>query len=193
MKQLQRQIGLPFFSAVIILFLCGSCSLRAQKSQKQDIRNAYQEANSRIERCLDEGSPCGLFLNRIQTNSGEEPWAVVGIYTSTRDLWYARDESSEEEQFQLVKVNVTTQRSARQENEEYLYSSKGQLLFYYFRLGDADEVVQEFRFYFADGQLIDYVEALDPTEVEYREWRKDDAEKVLGKGRELQELLEATL
>jgi hypothetical protein len=193
MKHFRRRICLPFLNGLVILVLCGSCTLRAQKRQKQDIRVAYGEANSRIERCLDEGSPCGLFLNRIQTNSGEEPWAVVGIYASTRDLWYSRDDSSEEESFQLIKVNITTQRSARRENEEYLYSSGGQLLFYYFRMGEGDDPVQEFRFYFSDGQLVDYLEEVDETEQEYREWSKEDFAKVLEKAGDLQELLQATL
>lgn len=193
MKRIIRRTALPFFSGLIILLLCGSCTLRAQKRQKEDIRSAHEEANARIERCLDEGSPCGLYINRIQTNTGEEPWAAVGNYTSTRDLWYSRDQSSEEERFQLVKVNTKTQRSSRKENEEYFFSSAGQLRFYHFQMGEGDGPLQEFWFYFSEGQLIDYQEELVAAEMEYRELSKEDAEKVVEKAKGLQNLLQATL
>lgn len=193
MKRFMRRISFPLFSGLIILLLCGSCTLRAQKRQKQDIRDAHQETNIRIERCLDEGSPCGLYFNRIQTNFGEEPWAAVGNYTSTRDLWYNRNQSEEEAHYQLVKVNVTTQRSSRREKEEYFFSSEGQLLFFHFRMGEGDAALQEYWFYYSEDQLIDYLEELQAEEVEYREWSKEDAKKVLEKAKEFQDLLQATL
>ncbi len=193
MNRNTTQRTLSITSGLIILLLLGSCTLRAQKQLKQDIFDAYQKVNLRIERCQEEGSPCGLYLNQIQTNPGEEPWAVVGIYQSTRDLWYQRDPSSEEERFHLVKVNTSTRRSARTEKEEYLYTPEGQLQFYYFGLESGGDLLQEFRFYFSAGKLIDYLEEIALEEVKYKEWSEADAGKVQQKGNEFQALLQVTL
>lgn len=74
-----------------LLVWSGGCKVRAQKTSREGIRTAYQEVNARIATCQEDGSPCGLYVNRLTTNSGEEPWAAVGIYQSKRDLWYQRD------------------------------------------------------------------------------------------------------
>lgn len=193
LKSIFKWGRIPLYSGLmIVILLGGGCALRAQKTQKQDIRNAYETVNLRIERCKDEGAPCGLYLNQIQTNQGEEPWAVVGTYESTRDLWYQRADA-EEESFQLLKANVETYRSSRRENEEFLFSPTGNLEFFYFRVGEGDDLLQEFRFYFSKGKLIDYQEKLEEGEAEYREWSRENGDKVLENAKALQQLLQATL
>jgi hypothetical protein len=186
--------GLPLFSGLLIFLLCGGCTLRAQKTQKENIRIAYLEANQRIERCIEEEDPCGLYLNQIHTNADKAPWGVVGTYESTQDLWYQLDEAFEEEDvYQLLKVNITTRRSSRKENEELLFGTDGKLLFYYFHLSEYGETLQAFRFYFSAGKLIDYQEEIVEKEADYREWSKEDTEKVMKKAQKLRELLAATL
>lgn len=193
MKTLIHKSWFALYSGLAFLLLSGGCVLKAQKAQTQEIQNTYKEVNLRIERCEDEGAPCGLFLNRIQTNPGEEPWAVVGTYESTRDLWYQRDGSEETETFQLLKVNTKTYRSSRKEMEEYLFTTEGQLQFYSFQLTESGDPLQSFKFYFSKGKLINYEEQVGEDEAEYQEWSKEDGEKVQEKARKLQELLKATL
>ena len=146
------------------------------------IRKEYQAAQSLIEGCeAGEEEPCGLYLNSLTVNPGKEPWAAVGIFTSKVDFWYERARTDEGDPFLLRKINIETQRSARTETEEMLFDASGKLRFYYFHLvGDGDEAnAQEFRFYFKQEELIDYVEKVGAAELEFRYFSKEASLEVL--------------
>jgi hypothetical protein len=177
----------------LVFFLLFASTATAQ--DVKGIRAVYQEVQAAVSICNENpGEPCGYFVNTLTLNRQDQPWPVVGIFASVQDFWYQRNEAEEEPSHQLRKVNITTSRSNRTENEEYLWDAEGELIFYFFKLGTPDDAAaQEFRFYFVKGKLVDYAEKVSEAEKDYQQWKKADAADVQEAGKKLHELFLRTL
>lgn len=179
---------------LFLLLYCTACQLPAQKRGAiEEIRALYQQVNGQIARCTGPEDPCGYYLNTLVINKKEDPWPAVGTYQVQHDFWYTGGMTEEGMAHDLHKVNIVTQRSALLENEELLFDADGELVFYYFKLGDGEGSGQENRYYFSEGKLVDYKEKISEEEVEYQRWKKSDAQKVVGNSERLKKLFFATL
>ena len=176
-----------FATATVILFAINT--LPAQDNAEiLKIRAIYNEINSSIVNCQKQvEEPCGLYLNTLEINKGNEPWAAVGIYHSNQDFWYT---SSDEEAntYKLRKINMKTERSARMEQEEYLFDEAGTLIFYFFQLSGGGKNLQTYRFYFNEEKLIDYKEKLEEEELNFRVFAQEEEAAVLEKANALKQL-----
>ena len=194
MVKAKRQVsGLLLIVLLVIGYGCSSAVAQDGPEVKK-IRAEYSEVTNAIAKC-GEGSDenlCGYYLNTMNVNRYGGPWAAVGIYQSTQDFWYAFADGEEGQEMHLRKVNVKTLRSSRQENEEFLFDENGQLMFYYFKLTNAESVGQELRFYFDKGKLVDYKEKIADEEKEYQRYTKADFAAVLKDAKRYATLFEAS-
>ncbi len=186
-----------FFLLLIGLVSSISLNLKAQMKDSQvvlKIRDQYQKLGEAIARCENEDdTPCGYYLNVLKTNQIGEPWPAVGTYQTEQKFWYSRDESSEVPAYTLHKIEVSIQRSARNEHLEYLFDAKGQLLFFFFKLEGDAETSQAFRLYFENGMLETYKEKIGAKELDYAYYTKDDGRLIQEKAKRMMEKFKVML
>jgi hypothetical protein len=163
----------------LLLVACSPHVVKGQPEERpSDIEALSEKYDLAISQCED-GEPCGYLRNRVTLNQRSHPWPVVGIYVSTRDFWYHAEQTEEGAEYILDKVIIETERSARQEFEEYFFSDEGQLISYTFRMGEEAAPEQDLRFFFSGGKLLDYRESVVEEEKDYQQWKKGDAATIL--------------
>lgn len=144
-----------------------------------EIRKLYAAASERIKAGAgDEGA--GYYQNELVIGSTQKPWAAVGNYKVVVRLYYDLTED-EARKPQLVKATEAIDIAARKYTAEFLFNSKGDLLFYFIKpAGEAhaaddalrypDEPNTEVRCYFEADKAIRVIvgketkDALSPSE-----------------------------
>ncbi len=199
MKNGLRVLQILILSPLLLLFSANGNRLTAQNNvEVNHIRAVYKEIGDKILECQNAEEPeaCRLYLNSLTVNKKNSPWAAVGNYGAVRDFWFERGSMEGENgpSYVLRKLNITSKRSANDQNEEYLFDSEGNLLFYYFKeFSGNNEKTCENRFYFKGDKLVEYTEKVNEEEAEYQLYHKDDAALVLGQAKRLKEFFQGTL
>ena len=151
----------------LITFVCG-CFLSAfsQTDKRiEEIRKAYQEADRRIAECEESGETATTFLTEIVVNKNNGPYPAVGIYRTSIKFYYTfgdREENPYPDH--LLKITVTTKRSAVTEYSEFLFGEKDQLIFYFGKNADAER-----RIYFESERPLKILHGEEPVPVGHQE------------------------
>jgi hypothetical protein len=194
-KGLNFRQHIAAFGCLWMLFI----SMQAQNpAEITKIREVYAEIGDKIAECRAAESPeeCRLYLNSLTVNKMNSPWAAVGNYGAVRDFWFERGSMEGENgpSYVLRKIEIKSVRSAHDQNEEYLFDSKGNLLFYFFKehSGNNDQSCEN-RFYFKGDKLVHYTEKVNEEEAEYQIYHEADAGLVLKQAQRLSEFFQRTL
>jgi len=135
------------FAAILFLLVGANFSpIFAQNDKRiEEIRRTYQETNTKIAASKNDGESSEIYLSELVVNKNNGSYPAVGIYNSVVKFYYTfgnREQNPYPDR--LIKVEITTNRSARTENAEFLFNPAGQLIFYFENKDDA-----EMRFYFS--------------------------------------------
>lgn len=154
----RKRSGIYLKCAALIfssVFIYNMLSANAQTSDKrvEEIRRIYQETNEQISAAEKDFSTSAIFLTELIVNKGGTMYPAVGIFSNTIKFYYAYGDREENPYpNRLLKITVSTNRSANREWSEYLFDRAGKLIFYYEKMGEESEA--ESRFYFASGKII---------------------------------------
>lgn len=120
---------------LILIILLSGCSISAlSQTEKriEEIRRIYQEVNKNVAECEVNGDTSTTFLTEMVVNKNDGSYPAVGIYKTTVKFYYTfGDREKNPYPNRLLKIVVTTNRSNRTENTEFLFDEKGQLIFYF--------------------------------------------------------------
>jgi len=165
-----------------------------------EIRNHYQDVNTRIRESVEQGFEGPLYCNEWVTNKNSKSWPAVGIYTETTSFWYDDDPghlpaTERDPKTVLLKVAISTRRSSDAlSNEEYLYRN-GKLLFYFMNWGEEGNA-WETRAWFNNNGVM-FKSTVKKNGVQYSEKelnseenkdQKPDAKMILSTAKKYQEL-----
>lgn len=142
-----------FIGSFGIILLCGVIlTVSAQTDKKiAEIQNIYNETNEKVFECEENGEYSSVFLSELVVNKNNGSYPAVGIYKTVFKFYYTfGDREKNPYPYRLLKITISTNRSARKEYSEYLFNSSGQLIFYFEKNDDEAER----RFYFASEKLI---------------------------------------
>ena len=115
-----------------------------------EIRRLYDDTNRQIEQAQEDYGASDIYLNEIVVNKGGTSYPAVGIYRKTIRFFYTfGDREYNPYPDRLIKITVTTERSARHEYAEFVFDANG-LLAFAFEKDDESET----RYYFSEGRLI---------------------------------------
>ena len=176
----------------VLIFFCLVGSISAQLNTPGEIDRHHQELSQVLENCSEE-EPCGYYLNQVVHNAKSDPWPAVGIFRSFQNFWYEADETGEGRISKLVKIKIVTERSARIEQETFLFNDEQALVYYRFKMGETGEVGQDLVFYFSNGKVIDYRENVSDEEKDYQQWTREDAPRIIGVTKKLESLFRMTV
>ena len=180
---------IPILGLVILSF--ANTPIQAQLSTPAEIDRHHQELNQVLEKCSEE-EPCGYYLNQVVHNAKSDPWPAVGIFRSFTNFWWEADETEEGRMSKLAKIKIVTERSARIEQETFLFDDQQTLVYYRFKMGEAGEVGQDITFYFSNQKVIDYRESVSDEEKDYQQWTREDASRIREMAKRLKELFQMT-
>lgn len=126
---------------VLVIFSINLSAFAQTDKRIEEIRQIYKETN----KLIDDSENTEIFLTELVVNKNNGSYPAVGIYNSTVKFFYTYgDREKNPYPNQLLKVIVTTNRSAMTEHSEFLFNSSQQLIFYFEK---KDE--EERRFYFS--------------------------------------------
>ena len=134
----------------VLLVLAVNVAGQTEDRRISDIRAAYDKTNSRIAEAERNFAESDIFLTELVVNRGGTMYPAVGNFKETIRFYYTygnREVSPYPNR--LLKITVSTERSAVRESAEYLFNQSGQLIFAFVNDGEAEN-----RYYFAGGKLI---------------------------------------
>ena len=135
------------FAAILLIFIGGHFSPLSAQSDKQieEIRRIYKETNEKIAANENDGETSDIFLSELVVNKNNGSYPAVGVFRSVVKFYYAfGDREKNPYPDRLLKISITSNRSARVETAEFLFNAAGQLIFYFENKDDA-----EMRVYFS--------------------------------------------
>jgi hypothetical protein len=119
----------------------------------EEIRKLYVQTNSDIEVAEREAPYSAIYLLELSVNKTGNQYPAVGTYSNISKFYYTYgDREKNPYPDRLLKISVTTKRSAMITNSEFLFNPAGQLVFGSVKT-DGEEK-SETRMYFASGALI---------------------------------------
>jgi len=137
------------------IFLSFATVVSAQPDDRrvESIRRLSTQINEQIAESERVEESNGIYCNELVINKGDKSWPAVGIYRVVTKFHYTfGDREKDPYPNRLLKISVTTNRSDRQEYEEYFFNGAGQLVFYFEK--ESEDAQSERRFYFASGRLV---------------------------------------
>lgn len=139
--------------AVIVLVLAHVLTAQTADKRIDDIRKLYTQTNSDIEIAEREAPYSQIYLVELTVNKTENQYPAVGTYSNISKFYYTYgDREKNPYPDRLLKINVTTKRSAMITNSEFLFNPAGQLVFGFVKTDGEEQ--SETRMYFANGLLI---------------------------------------
>lgn len=142
-----RTLMLLTLTAISIPLLAQNADADARITE---IRRLYEQTNRQIEQAEEDYGASEVYLNEIVINKGGASYPAVGIYRKTIRFYYTfGDREYNPYPDRLMKITVTTERSARHEYAEFIFDVSGMLVFA-FEKNDESET----RYYFSGGRLI---------------------------------------
>lgn len=155
---IRRKLGIAF----LMILALGSISITLAQSDKriEEIRNLYQEVNKKAAECEANGETSDTFLLEVVVNKNNGSYPAVGIYRSVIKFYYTYGDR-EKDPFpkRLLKIVVTTNRSAAVEVTEFLFNENGLPVFYF------EKVDNEKRVYFDGGKPIRMIDGTKQLEL----------------------------
>jgi len=134
----------------------------------EEIKKIYRETTEKIAECEAQGEYSTTYLSELVVNKNNGSYPAVGIFSSDFKFYYTYgDREKNPYPNNLLKITVTTKRSAQTEFSEYLFNPSGQLIFYYEKMDENPE--NERRFYFASEKLIKSLKGEKNTSINGRE------------------------
>ena len=147
-------IGKTNILLVIVIIVGATGTLRAQKDSAEtieQIRRIYNQTTDRIAAAEKNFPESDVFFSELIVNKGGTMYPAVGIFRSVYEFYYTYgDREKDPYPNRLLKVSVSTKRSAMREYSEYLYDEAGNLIFYFEKLSDEPEV----RIYFVGNRIV---------------------------------------
>lgn len=141
--------------AQALFLLCAVFAASAQTPDKRidDIRKLYTQTNSDIEISDREAPYSEIYLVELTVNKTGNQYPAVGTYSNISKFYYTYgDREKDPYPNRLLKINVTTKRSAMITNSEFLYNAAGQLVFGFVKADGLEQ--SQIRMYFTNGALI---------------------------------------
>jgi len=155
---IRRKLGIAF----LMILALGSISITLAQSDKriEEIRNLYQEVNKKAAECEANGETSDTFLLEVVVNKNNGSYPAVGIYRSVIKFYYTYGDR-EKDPFpkRLLKIVVTTNRSAAVEVTEFLFNENGLPVFYF------EKVDNEKRVYIDGGKPIRMIDGTKQLEL----------------------------
>jgi len=146
----------PFSLAVVIaLIFISAETLSAQANNRSidGIKQIVAQVDEQVVESESQGEYSSVFHSELVINQLENPWPAVGIYQRTVRFYFTfGDREKDPYPNRLLKIAVTTKRSARHEYEEYVFNPTGQLVFAVVK--DRDDAAPDRHYYFAGNRLI---------------------------------------
>lgn len=140
-----------YWPALLLLLICAMQNFAQSDDRKiEEIRRIYQQTNQQITQAEKNFSESEIFLSELVVNQGGTMYPAVGNFRETVKFYYTygnREQNPYPDR--LLKITISTRRSAIEESAEYLFNPAGQLIFYFGRDGETQN-----RLYFAAGKLI---------------------------------------
>lgn len=183
-----------------LFIICTFLTSFACAQTEAEIRNHYQDVNTRIRESIEQGYEGPLYCNEWVTNKNSKSWPAVGIFTETTSFWYDEDpnhipDAERDPKAVLLKVVINTRRSSDAlSTEEYLFR-KGKLLFYFMNWGEEGSAWETRAWFNNNGVMIKGTvkkNGVQFTDMELNtEENKDQkpvAKKILANARKYQEL-----
>lgn len=155
----------------LVLFAGSGLQVTAQRVDKrvEEIKRLYTQVNEQIAESERVEESTGVYCNELVVNKGDKSWPAVGIYRTVVKFYYTfGDREIDPYPNRLLKITVTTKRSARQEYAEYLFNPVGQLIFYYEKKDDEGSPAES-RLYFAANRLIRRIKGQRIVDVNSRQ------------------------
>ncbi len=146
-----------------MLLLAGAIFAQTTNKTVAAINARYTEIAEKARLCEtddDQGEFGDLVMNTLDINARGHQWRAVGIYRPVYKFFYRGVENDEKRLYpdQLVFGKAMRSVSSRTYNEEYLFSDKGELMFYLQKAEGDDTVPAERRVYFSGLKAIRIVE-----------------------------------
>lgn len=140
-------------AAIVLVLAHVLTSAQTPDKRIDDIRKLYAQTNSDIEVAEREAPYSEIYVVEISVNKTGNQYPAVGTYSNASKFFYTfGDREKRPYPDRLLKISVTTKRSAMITSSEFLYNPAGQLVFGYVKT-DGEEA-GETRMYFANGLLI---------------------------------------
>lgn len=172
----------------------------AYAQTESEIRNHYQDVNTRIRESIEQGFEGPLYCNEWVTNKNSKSWPTVGIFTETTSFWYDEDpnhlpETERDPKTVLLKVAINTKRSFYAlSTEEYLFRN-GKLLFYFMNWGEEGSAWETRAWFNNNGVMIKGTVKKNGVQITDKELNTEEnkdqkpvAKKILANARKYQEL-----
>ena len=161
---------------LLILFLLAFfLNVFSQQEKIQEIKDYYYDIKTWINaKDPDSLMYSGYYHDVKMRNVNNSPWRAVGIYNDTTHYYYNDEMEAENREgntensksWALVLVIESSQHSIMFHYREWLYED-GKLLFYYDRFtGYDEESTYEYRYYFDDKKLIQFMDGSEIKEFE---------------------------
>lgn len=152
----------PIFNFVIILLLGLEIAAQITDKTVENIRRHYSDISEKARLCEtddDRGEFGDLVMNELAVNKRKRQWRAVGNYGLTYKFFY-KGGDSEKSLYpdQLMFVRAERYISDRVYLEEYLYSERGILLFYFQKSANDDQTPTERSIYFSGIKPIRFAE-----------------------------------
>ena len=148
-----------FLTSFFMLFVGVYFPTTAQSLDKRidDIRKLYNQTNSDIEVAEREAPYSQIYVVELTVNKTENQYPAVGTYSNLSKFYYTYgDREKNPYPDRLLKINVTTKRSAMITNSEFLFNPTGQLVFGFVKTDGEEQ--SETRMYFDRGILIKLID-----------------------------------
>ena len=179
---------------VALAFVLASTAILAAQSETsaiEAIRLRYKGISEKArlaESDIERGRFGDMVMNELVINKLNRQWRAVGIYGQTYKFFYIGGDSEKNlYPDRLVFIKTHKKVSAREYFEEFLFSDRGELVFYFNDAGTADETPAQTRIYFTDSRVI---RTIEDGERRDRPTSKDQAKakSVLARARMLRDL-----
>lgn len=137
----------------LIILLSLHCFAQTPDKRVDDIRKLYTQTDSDIEIAEREAPYSEIYVVELTVNKTGNQYPAIGTYSNISKFFYTYgDREKDPYPNRLLKINVTTKRSAMITNSEFLYNPAGQLVFGFVKTDGVEQ--SETRMYFANGLLI---------------------------------------
>lgn len=129
---------------ILLVFVSNLTQVFAQNAKRiEEIRKIYAETNEKIAECEKDGETSIVYLSELVLNKNNGSYPAVGIFRSTVKFYYTYgDREKNPYPNRLLKISITTKRSANTENKEFLFDENEKLIFYF------EKIESEKRIYF---------------------------------------------
>ncbi|HLA96669.1 MAG TPA: hypothetical protein VK612_13180 [Pyrinomonadaceae bacterium] len=146
--------NLSFVTLILsIIGLIPYASAQTTDKRIDEIKRLYEETNSLVAASEKEGEYTSTYTVELAVNKVGAQYPAVGPFSHIAKFYYTfGDREKNPYPDRLMKINVSTRRSAAIVNSEFLYNASGQLVFAY--VSTTGDETRETRLYFAAGQLI---------------------------------------